>query len=177
MVFLFFSLWAFGTACVGIAASADLKFSLSLDKNAYGPNEPVVASFSLKNEGKKPVWVNKRFYVGSETMAKDKRDVFLLVETASGKKLPCKFSYETGLPKSDYFVALEPGKEVSSEYPRNLKGYFDLNEPGTYKAVAVYENVFGREIGLETFKESLRTELVAFTIKASETTEKRAVAP
>jgi hypothetical protein len=142
-----------------LAASGTLKFSISLDKSEYKPDEPINVSFKLENKGKTAVYVNKRFYLGSETMPKEQRDVFLIVTSPSGAKLPCKFSYATGFPKSDYFELLEPGKEVV-EYPRNLRGYFDFNEPGVYKVVAVYQNIFGKEIGLDVFGEKLTSEPV-----------------
>jgi len=147
------------------AASAILKLTVALDKGEYKKDEAVNATFKLRNEGKSPVYVNKRLYLGSEAMPKEQKDMFLIVTSPAGVKLPCKFSYEAGYPKSDYFELLEPGKEVISEYPRNLRGYFDFNEPGTYKVVAVYQNVYGREIGLDAFKEKITSSPVIFVIQ------------
>jgi len=147
-----------------LAASGNLKFSVSLDKNEYKPKDPINVTFKLENEGKEPVYVNKRFYLSSENMPKERRDVFLIVTSPSGAKLPCKFSYETGIPKSDYFELLQPGREVVSEYPRNLRGYFDFNEEGTYKVVAVYENIYGKEIGLDAFKDKITSTPVMIKI-------------
>lgn len=146
------------------AAVSNLKLSIVLDKSEYNPDEPINVNFKLENKGKDAVYVNKRFYLGSEDMSKEGRELFLIVTPPSGKKLPCKFSYETGFPKSDYFVLLEPGKEEVCEYPRNLRGYFDFNELGAYKVVAVYENVYGKEIGLDTFKEKIESMAVSFKV-------------
>lgn len=157
-VFLLF----FSQVC--FAKAANLKFSILLDKAEYKEQEPINATFKLENKGKGPVYVNKRFYLGSEDMPKEKRDLFLIITYPSGTKLPCKFSYETGFPKSDYFELLKPGAGVVSEYPRNLRGYFDFNEPGAYKVVAVYENVYGKEIGLDTFKDKITSSAISFKI-------------
>ncbi|MBI3602452.1 MAG: hypothetical protein HY209_06120 [Candidatus Omnitrophica bacterium] len=158
---------ALGAVCLLAGASlaaAGIKFSAAVDKMEYKTDEPINIIFSLKNEGKEAVYVNRRFYVGLESMPKQKRDVYLLVTSPSGKKLTSPNNYEAGLPKSDYFELLEPGKEVKSEYPRNLRGFFEFNEPGTYKAVAVYQNVFGEELGLNVFKDKLVSQPVSFTI-------------
>ncbi|MBI5149348.1 MAG: hypothetical protein HZA28_01060 [Candidatus Omnitrophica bacterium] len=153
------------------AASNDLVFTASLDKTEYAPEEAVNATFILRNNGKKSVYVNKRFFVNSDTAPKNAREVSLAVTSspgagsASGGKLEFKFPGETGYPKSDYFELLEPGKEVKSEYPRNLRGNFEMNDPGVYTLTAVYQNVFGRELGLDVFQGKLTAESVKFTIK------------
>jgi len=154
-VFLLF----FSQVC--FAKAANLKFSILLDKSEYKGQEPINVTFKLENKGKEAVWVNKRFHLNSENVANVHRgEVVLNVTSPSGKEVPCKFSYETGFPKSDYFELLEPAKVVVSEYPRNLRGYFDFNEPGVYKVVGVYQNIFGKEIGLDVFGEKLTSEPV-----------------
>lgn len=146
------------------AAGVNLKFSIILDKAEYQLNEPINATFKLENEGEQQVYINKRFYLSSEAVPNEEREVYLIVISPKEEKLPCKFSYETGLPKSDYFELLFPGKDVFSEFPRNLSGYFDLTEPGEYKFTAVYQNVFGQELGLDVFKEKLVSNPVLFKI-------------
>lgn len=167
---------ALGLLCFQAAGSAawaaDLKFSISLDKSEYKSDEPVNATFKLENRGKEPVYVNKRFYVNSEKMPKETRDVFLVITSPSGVKLPCKYSYETGLPKSDYFELLSPGKEASSEYKRDLRAYFDLSEAGTYIVSGVYQNVYGREIGVDAFKDKVTSDPVSFKIIKTDSTTK-----
>ena len=156
-----------GLSPPSLAASSGLEFSASLDKTEYAPEEPVNVTFILKNNGKKAVYVNKRFFVNSDTAPKNAREVSLAVTSPSGSgaKLEFKFPGETGYPKSDYFELLEPGKEVKSEYPRNLRGNFEFTESGIYTVTAVYQNTFGRELGLEVSQERLAAQTVKFEIK------------
>lgn len=147
-----------------LAAGGPLQFSIVLEKEEFKSDDPIEVALKLENKGKAPVYINKRFYIAGEDSPKERRDVFLIVTSPSGKKLPCKFSYPTGYPKSDYFQILEPGQEAASERKLNLKGYFDFSETGPYKVVAVYENVFGKEIGLDTFRERLASAPVTLKI-------------
>jgi len=148
-----------------LAKSADLKFSLKLDKTEYKGQEPVNAIFALENKGQEPVLVNKRFYIGLGSPDQQYQgEVTLKITSPSGQEIPCKFSYAIGLPKTDYFELLQPNKKVASEYPRNLRGYFSFEESGVYKVIAVYQNIFGKEIGLDVFKDKLTSELASFKI-------------
>lgn len=145
-------------------AGSQVKFNLILEKAEYSSSDPINVVLSLKNIGASPVMVNQRFYISSREAAKNQREVYFDVISPSGVKLPCVHFYETGYPKTEYFKLLEPDKEAKSEYPRNLKGFFEITEPGTYTVTAVYQNVFGSEIGLDVFKEQLVSEPVKFTI-------------
>ncbi len=151
-----------------MAAQSDIVFTAALDKTEYAGEEPVNLTFALKNKGsaKNPVYVNKRFYFGPEEAPKDQKEVYVTVTAPSGEKLPYKFPYETGYPKTDYFALLEPGQEVKAEYPRNLRGNFEFKEDGVYTVTAVYQNTFGRELGLDVFSGRLTAETVKFTIKS-----------
>lgn len=147
------------------AKTEDLKFSILLDKTEYKEQEPINVIFELECQGKEPAWVNKRFYANSTSVPRKQRgEVTLKATSPSGKELPCKFAYEAGFPKSDYFELLEPGKKAVSEYPRNLRGYFDFTEPGVYKVEAVYENIFGPEIGLDMPKGKIYSKTVSFKV-------------
>ncbi|GEM_PF-3487576 len=140
-------------------------FTATLEKTEYTGEEPINFDFALKNTGKNPVYVNKRFYFGSEEAPKNQKEVYVTVTAPSGEKLPYKFPYEPGYPKSDYFVLLKPDEEIKAEYPRNLRGNFEFTEPGTYTATAVYQNTFGRELGLDVFGGKLTSGPVKFEIK------------
>ncbi|MFA4991837.1 MAG: hypothetical protein WC569_04570 [Candidatus Omnitrophota bacterium] len=148
-------------SCAAISVSADqgVEFSLSLERpeiTEYKTQDPIKLIFKLKNSGNDPVYVNKRFLLGPEESPVSEREVYLSVISPSGQKLPYKFPYKSGLPKSDYFVLLKSGDEAAADYPRAINGTFEFNEPGEYRITAVYENAYGAEIGLtEVFKERL----------------------
>ena len=152
------------SATAVFCADPQLKFNLVIEKAEYSSADPINVVFTLKNLGAEPVMVNQRFYISDQKAANNQRDVYFELTSPSGAKMPCQHSYETGFPKTDYFKLLGPGEETRSEYPRNLKGFFDIVEPGTYTVVAVYQNVFGAEIGLDAFKGQLFSEPVKFTI-------------
>lgn len=160
ILFLLFCLLSFS---LNVFASDDLKFSLVLDKSEYKPDEPVNLSFKIENKGDKPVYVNKRFYLGSDKMPKESREIVLSVISPSKENFPCRYSYETGLPKSDDFILLAAGGEVVSEYKRDLRVYFDFAASGVYRLTGVYQNVCGSEIGLDVHKEKIVSEPVSFT--------------
>ena len=141
-----------------------LQFYLSFDKNEYKTNEPIYINFKLRNKGNKPVYVNKRFYVNSKDSKPEDREVYLRITSPSGEKLLCKASYDTGFPKTDYFVLLKPKEEITSERKKNLKAYFDLKTPGEYKVIAIYQNIYGPEIGVDAFKDKITSEPVAIKI-------------
>ena len=145
-------------------SASGLQFQLVFDNTTYGPNDQVLVRFTLKNTGAKPVWVTKRFYLSAHETPPTHRDVFLEVTSPAGKLLPGTYTHQTGFPKCDYFEQLDPGEEVAAEGQQNLRYYVELKEPGTYHVVGVYENVFGPEIGLETFQGTVRSAPVTFTV-------------
>ena len=147
-------------------ARGGLKFSISLDKAEYKKAERIYIKFELKNDSKKSVYVNKRFHINTEDSPEKEKEVYLIVTDPDGEKLSCKNAYDTGLPKTDYFVSLKRGEKVVSERRKNLKNHFDIKEPGTYTVTAVYKNVYGKEIGVAAFEGELTSPTV--TIKITE---------
>lgn len=146
------------------AAAACLELTLTCDKASYNPSEPILLALALKNTGTQAVWVVTRFYISAKEVPPQRRDVYVEVTSPSGQPLPGAFTHQTGFPKSDYFVQLQPGEDAAAEGPRNLRAYVELKEPGTYQVTAVYENVFGPELGLDTFRGSVRSAPATFTI-------------
>ena len=145
-------------------AAAPLLFLASCDKASYGKSDPILMRFKIRNTGASPIWVNARFYVSSERVPHEHREVFLRVTSPNGKPLPCKYEYPSGVPKSDSFQRLQPGQEAASDTTRDLRAFFNLTEPGRYTVIAVYDNIFGPELGLDTFQGQLSSDPVTLTI-------------
>ena len=133
-------------------------------KKEYQKNDPININLTLKNEGRGPVYVNKRFHINSPQSPKPEREVYLLVTSPKGENLACKIDHDTGYPKSDYFVLLQPGEKVSIKRQRNIKYYYDFSSPGTYTISAVYQNAYGKEIGLDVFSEKISSKPVKIKI-------------
>ena len=142
-----------------------LEFHVVLDKSSYAPTDPILFRVALKNIGAKPIWVVSRFYVSAPQIAPQHRDVYLELLGPSGQPVTSPAKFETGFPKTDDFKELQPGADVAAQGQVNLRYLFDLKEPGTYRVTAVYENVFGPELGLDTFRGTLRSDPVTFTIQ------------
>ena len=139
---------------------------VTADKTEYQKGDDILVKFKLVNNGTEPVYVCKRFRMNGEASAPDTRDIYLTVTSASGTKLECKAnSEETGVPRSDDFVLLKGGEESAAERDRNIKYYFDLSAAGNYTLKAVYENLYGEELGLAAFKGKIESAPVAIKIK------------
>ena len=143
---------------------APVAFHVTLANTEYKRSEPIEATLSLENKGKRAVWVNTRFYVNSDTLPPEEREVLLEVTSPTGEKLPCTYSQQTGFPKSEYFKLLKPGQTATAEQPRGLRNYFDFAALGRYTVVGIYTNVFGQEIGLDALTGPVRSKPVTFTI-------------
>ena len=148
------------------SALQPLKLTLSFNKAEYKKSEPVMLDVKLENTGDKPIYVNKRLLINSEERPAGSREITLSATSPDGKKLPCKVSYETGLPKSDYFVSLKPQESVKLDNKRDMRNYFDLTKPGEYSIIATYQNIYGDEIGIDAFRDKVVSDPV--TIKISE---------
>lgn len=156
------SMWFSATAAE--ARPTALTFHLTFDKAEYKRSDPINATLSLENKGRKPIWVNKRFYITAETLPPEEHDVTLEVTGPDQQRRSCTFTYQTGFPKSDDFVLLQPGQTASAEHPRDVRGYVDFSALGTYTIVGVYENVFGEEIGLPAFRGPVKSTPVSITV-------------
>ncbi|MBU1061606.1 MAG: hypothetical protein KJ957_01600 [Candidatus Omnitrophica bacterium] len=150
-----------------IAKDESLELSLSFEKTEYKKTDPIPVVFKLENKGKKPIYANKRFYVNSKSSPETHREIYLSATSPSGEDLPFKesrVSEDIGLPKTGYLVLLNTGEEISSDRPRDIKYYFDFKELGTYKITGVYQNSYGEEIGLDTFKNKVQSDAVEIKI-------------
>lgn len=146
-------------------ADKGLGLTISFDNSEYKQSDQINIDFKLTNKGEAPVYINKRFQLNSEDSDKKDREIYLSIISPSGEKLSYKTPYsETGLPKSDYFVLLKPGEEAGLERKYNIKYYFDFTALGTYKITAVYQNVYGDEIGLDTVKDEIKSDTVEIKI-------------
>jgi hypothetical protein len=141
-----------------------IEFSITFDKEEYKLREAINITFTLKNKGKEAIYVNKRFFLSAESAKPQAKDVYLEITGPSGERIPCKIDYEIGFPKTDYFKLLEAKAEVSSEGLRNISGYFDFKTAGKYKIIAVYQNVYGPEIGLDTFRGTIKAKPMTIEI-------------
>jgi len=152
-----------------LAASSekDVKLIISFDKSEYKKTEPINVDIKLNNTGKEAVLVNKRFFINSEDSPAKNREIYLSVISPSGSKLKYRMPVqEIGLPKTDYFTLLKPQESASMENKRDLRNYFDMAGIGEYKISAVYQNIYGQEIGLDVFKGPVSSDTV--TIKVNE---------
>lgn len=165
--------WLFASCLVAATAMAaaennpapTLEFRVTVDHTTFkSRTEAVMMTYVIANHGQAPVWINRRFYINSEEMPSDGREVSLEVTSSTGERLPGTYAHETGLPKSDDFVLVQPGDDVTSERPRDLRNFVDLTTPDTYTVAAVYHNVFGKELGLAVFDGRLVAEPISITI-------------
>lgn len=167
---LVFSIALLSLACSGAPEAAGrergpLKFEVLFDQPTYTGADPIRISFKLTNVSKEPIWVNTRFYLSSPKVSNRHREVALEVTGPDGKELPCKYEHETGLPRSDLFQRLDPGGEVVSDNSRYFKGYYDVQDAGTYTVTASYKNVYGEELGLDVYKSLVISKPVTFVIE------------
>ena len=156
-------------ACAAPAsAKAPLKFTMSFDKKQYAGKDNINVTFELENTGKKDIYVNKRFFVNSEEASEGDREILLKVISPKGKELPCKVNVETGLPRAVHFELLKPGEKAKIDREKNIKYYYDFNEPGKYKITAAYKNTRGKELDLDVCKDSVKSAPVTIEILKKE---------
>lgn len=139
-------------------------FVITSDKAEYKKTEQIQITLTLKNAGRRPVWVNKRLHVNSKESPAGEREVTVAVIGPDGKDMEFKGGYPVGLPKCDYFVEVAPGEEVSGERKLYLKRHFTIKDPGEYTISAVYHNSYGAEIGLQALTGPVSAAPVAVTV-------------
>ncbi|MFH0732330.1 MAG: hypothetical protein V2A72_05360 [Candidatus Omnitrophota bacterium] len=146
------------SVCGFAQAGKDLEFIIACDKDKYTTKESISMNFTLKNKGKSDIFVNKRFYLNSETALQDARDMYLIVTAPEGAKLEyTRPSDDTGFPRTGDFALLKPGEEASIDRKRAISNNFDFKKPGKYKIMGVYHNKFGREIGIDACTDKIES--------------------
>jgi hypothetical protein len=149
--------WAIPALAAG--RSPKVKLVLVMEKEEYRLSEPIELQFKLVNADTEPVFVNTRFKAGTPSAEAGQRELVVEVRQADGREVPSKIrDYPTGLPKTEDFHQLEPGGEFLHEKKWNLKDVFEITQPGIYRVTAIYENVYGAEIGLNAFRGPARAE-------------------
>ena len=155
--------WQCDNVLAGDRDVLGLSLSFKEKKKEYSKLDPIYISLKLTNESNKGIYINKRFFVNSEDSSQG--EIYLSVISPPGEKLPCVIpSRNIGLPKTDYFMNLEPGQEVSSEREVDIKNYFDFSTPGEYKISAIYQNVYGEEIGINAYTNKVKSDIVIIEI-------------
>ncbi len=154
-------------------AARGIELIVSSDKGEYASTDPIYLVFKLKNKSKKPVYVNKRMFVGSEESEPTKRDIYLTVISPEKEKLPCKVSYDTGFPRTDHFLLLNPGDEIERDRKQGIKHFFDFDTPGKYKITVTYENAYGDEIGVDAFKKRIESKPITLRILENKKEEEK----
>lgn len=112
--------------------------SLKLEKAEPDPEKPetLPVKLTLLNEGKNPVWVNKRMAVNSPNVPMAFREIWFAVEDADKKKLDFMCKIKIGFAKNEDYVTLPPGESISREF--NLKQCYRLEKTVLYKIRAYY---------------------------------------
>lgn len=96
------------------------------------------ARITLKNDDKRPLWVNGRLLVNSVHAPKPYRELHLVVVNPSGAQLDFQLKVRAGqASRTDYHV-LGPGESLSVSV--DLSECFDLTVVGAYSVVAVFED-------------------------------------
>jgi len=90
--------------------------------------------------------------LNSKESKPENRELYFIVTDSSGKETDRATSEKSSLPRTNQLKLIEPEEEVAAERKFNIKRAYDLKEPGTYKIQAVYQNVYGQEIGLDAYK-------------------------
>ncbi len=139
-------------------------FVITSDKAEYKKTEQIQITLTLKNAGRRPVWVNKRLHVNSKESPVGEREVIVAVTGPGGEEVTFKNGYPVGFPKCDYFTELATGEEVPGERKLRLKRHFTIKDPGEYTISAVYVNAYGAEIGLPAVTGPVAASPIAITV-------------
>jgi hypothetical protein len=141
---------------------AELKFTISLQKQAFKPNQPVMLQLKLENVSARPIVVNTRFLVN---IAGGPHEVVLQVIDPEKKTLHFMPLIRASF-QSDQYITLPPGKSATDTH--DMGRDFVLTASGEYSVRAYYENERDAPAGMQlpaAWKGTLESNKVQFTIR------------
>lgn len=140
-----------------------LDVTLSLDREAYAPGDPIVGKVVIKNIASTALVVNGRLAPHSTFAPSPFREVSFVVTDPSDADVEFGPRINRGYPKPDDFKQLMPGETLVREYA--IQEYFALNSPGKYSIQAVYQNQSDPGNGTEAWKGEIESNVVSFTLE------------
>ena len=151
----------------------ELAFTISLNKHQYKPDDVILSTLSLRNQGATHIWVNERMIV-NDPSPEDQGDVYFVIlapwsETAHLMALVDAM----GKPETQNFVMLAPG-ETTEKVSEDIMYYSFSSLPdqvralgypvGKYCAWAVYHNQTNPGLDGLVWKGKIKSNFVEFEI-------------
>lgn len=90
------------------------------------------------------------------------RELSLNILTPSRQETPFTARVHPVYLNDDFFIFLNPQDFISVSY--DIERFYDLSEIGNYSVFAVYENQVDPENGLNSWKGTIKSNLVEFTV-------------
>ena len=140
-----------------------LDVSLSLDREAYARNDPILGKVAIRNIASTPLVVNGRLAPHSIFAPRPFREVSFVVTDPLHAEVEFGPRINRGYPRPEDFQQLMPGETLVREY--SLREYFALDKPGQYSVQAVYQNQSDPGSGTEAWKGESKSKVVSFTLE------------
>jgi len=137
--------------------------ALSLDREIYGRNDPILGKLAIRNTAPTPLVVNRRLAPNSVFAPSAFREVSFVVTDPAHAEVEFGPRINRGSPKPGDFQQLMPGETLVREYP--LREYFALDKAGQYSVLALYQNQSDPGSGTEAWKGESKSNVVSFTLK------------
>lgn len=155
------------------AETKELVFTISLDKHRYKPDDVILSTLSLRNQGATRIWVNKRMIV-NDPSPEDQGEVYFVVLAPWGETAHLVVLIDTmGKPEVQNFVILESGETIE-KISEDIMYYSFLSLPdqvralgypvGKYCAWAVYHNQTDPGLDGIVWKGKIKSNFVEFEI-------------
>jgi hypothetical protein len=141
-----------------------LDFAVTLDKKSYKLNEPIQATFKLKNIGVDPVLVNSRLALNWSSAPHEVMDIYCEITRQNGD--PIRFSARVSVVtlRSSHFVQLKSGDTIETVI-NDLHDLYHIREPAEYSIRAFYVNTFDPDNGQVAWKGEVVSESQTFVIE------------